>query len=683
MSRRPRLRDDLIIVEQRYRGDQTYIVKDPRTHKYFRFKPLEVLIMQQFRGEHTVEELADGLEAQGMPVPVRSLQGFADRLRRMELLERTLGEKSVLQLERLRAERHRRVKGTHYNGSLLRMRWSMGDPDRLFDRWMPWLRLFFTPAFFAVSVALFAVYFAVAVVRFEELGQGVIAMYTAEFYTLQNILLFWGTAMVVIAIHELGHGVTCKYFGGQVHEMGAMLIYFQPAFYCNVNDAWTFPKLSHRLWVTAAGSWIQLVVAGLAAILWVVVDPGTVVSRVAFFAVLVGGATTILANANPLIPLDGYYALSDWLEIPNLRQRALGYVAWLVKRKVLRLQAPEPDADPRERRIFVTYGMLAILYITTILTVVAMVVGGWLSGAFGALGVFAFVLLLWAMLRTPLREWGRNVVNALREHRAFLTARPRLLRWGGTAALLLLACLVIPWPLRVHGAFIVRPALVVPLEAADDGVLAEVAVSEGEPVGAGASVARLWSPALSRTAAALTRAADSLQREALRARVAGDREAARTAELAAAEAAGRLAAVRERLDRLAVRAPVGGTVVTARFGEHVGREYEAGDVIAELAAGAPEALARLDRAGAGYVRAGQPVRLLIPVGIGRTLRGEVSRVLAAAPDPGALDVRIRVVDGAVPPLGTRGEAVVTVGRSNILGALWWGIRTRLRNDLLL
>ena len=60
-------------------------------------------------------------------------------------------------------------------------------------------------------------------------------------------MLFWLTAIVIIAIHELGHGFTCKHFGGQVHEIGAMLIYFQPAFFCNVNDAWTFPELRARL----------------------------------------------------------------------------------------------------------------------------------------------------------------------------------------------------------------------------------------------------------------------------------------------------------------------------------------------------------------------------------------------------------------------------------------------------
>ena len=182
MRGRPKLRDDLIIVAQLYRGEETYIVKDPETHKYFRFKPLEVLIMQQFTGEHTFAQLAAGLAEQGLPLREAKLEKFADRLFKMELLERTLGEKSTLLMERMRAERHRRVKGTHYEGSLLRMRWSAGDPDKLFDRWMPVLRVFFTPTFIGISIALFAVYLGVFVLRWPDIAAGVTAMYSVEIH---------------------------------------------------------------------------------------------------------------------------------------------------------------------------------------------------------------------------------------------------------------------------------------------------------------------------------------------------------------------------------------------------------------------------------------------------------------------------------------------------------------------
>src|SRR3989442_162236 len=141
------------------------------------------------------------------------------------------------------------------------MRWSVGDPDRLFDRWTPRLRFFFSRPFLALSVALFVVYCVIAVAKWSDLSRGMAALYTPSTYTIGTVVLFWSALMVVVCVHELGHGFTCKYFGGQVHELGAMLIYFQPAFYCNVNDAWTFPDLRARLWVTAAGSWIQLVFA--------------------------------------------------------------------------------------------------------------------------------------------------------------------------------------------------------------------------------------------------------------------------------------------------------------------------------------------------------------------------------------------------------------------------------------
>ena len=46
MSQFPRLRPDLVIAEQTYRGEVSYVVKDEVTYKYFRFRahfePLEL-----------------------------------------------------------------------------------------------------------------------------------------------------------------------------------------------------------------------------------------------------------------------------------------------------------------------------------------------------------------------------------------------------------------------------------------------------------------------------------------------------------------------------------------------------------------------------------------------------------------------------------------------------------------
>ena len=162
VSRGAKLRPDLVLVEQTYRGEQSFIVKDPATRKYFRFRPVEIMVMQALDGEHTAAEAAAVLAEEGIRVSPAGIEAFAVKLGGMGLCERTLGERSVLQMERLRAERKRRLSKSVFQGDLLRIRWSVGDPDKLFDRWLPRLRFFFTRTFLVISVALFAVYLSSA-----------------------------------------------------------------------------------------------------------------------------------------------------------------------------------------------------------------------------------------------------------------------------------------------------------------------------------------------------------------------------------------------------------------------------------------------------------------------------------------------------------------------------------------
>jgi putative peptide zinc metalloprotease protein len=128
---------------------------------------------------------------------------------------------------------------------------------------------------------LFTLYFVVLGQRWSEYTTGLQSTYSLHSLTVGSIAVFIVAALVIVLIHELGHAFTCKYFGGEVHELGFMLLYFQPAFYCNVSDAWSFPERRARLWVTAAGTWIQLLMASLAAIVWWAAAPGTLVADAA------------------------------------------------------------------------------------------------------------------------------------------------------------------------------------------------------------------------------------------------------------------------------------------------------------------------------------------------------------------------------------------------------------------
>jgi len=680
----PRLRPDLTIVEQLFKGEKSFVVKDPTTRKYFRFGAVEIAVMRCFDGRRTPDDIARALADQGMKVPSRAVEGFARKLSSIGVLERTLVERTTLELERLRAERRKRRQPALFAGELLRMRWSMGDPDQLFNRILPTIRWCFTPAFLAACVLLFAAYFGVLAARWDEFSHTIAQLYSFANITFGAVVVLWCTALVVILIHELGHAFTCKHFGGEVHEMGFMLVYFQPAFYANVTDAWSFPEVRSRLWVTAAG---------FAALVWSVARPGTLVAEIALAAMLIGGATTVLTNMNPLIPLDGYFALTDWLEIPNLRQRALAYVGWWLRRHTLRLDMPEPPVSGREKRVFLVYGSLAVCYIALLFALI----GSWFvrkaRAGLGALGVTLALALIFTLARKTIVEWARAVVMAVRMQRA-----ERGRRWGwkriaasgmaaGLIAIVIMA--MIPWNLTASGQFVLAPVRTFGLVAPDSGILAEVFVREGTRVPAGAPVARIVDRSLERELLSAARVVDSLSVAALRARATNQSATAAQLDDQRSAASARLSGLQKRIDALTLRAQWSGVVTTPRVEEQTGRRVDYGTSILTIATvDSLEARIALDGAGSTRVRAGQVVNLV-------TNADPASRVVATvdAVSPagrglngvagGTIEARVPVrTDGAWRVAAT-GEAKVEIQRSSLLGAMWWTLRQRVRGDILL
>jgi putative peptide zinc metalloprotease protein len=389
-------------------------------------------------------------------------------------------------------------------------------------------------------------------------------------------------------------------------------------------------------------------------------------------------------NANPLLPLDGYFALSDYLEVPNLRQRAFARLGWLVKTRVFRLDAPEPAADERERRIFLIYSLLAAWYIGSIMLMVAGIVHGWLDRALGAAGAALFVLGVWMLARGAIRRGIGMAGEAWREVRAKAATRRLRDRLLVAAVLVIAAGALIPRPITVTGRFAVAPALWVPLTAPDSGLVARVYVREGTRVEAGMPLLLVRDLDLERAALAAARRVDSLAAREAQARAAG-----RSSEIARLET--ERATDQARLDGMAVeqraltmRALVPGMVVTPRPEELTGHWVDLGDRLLEL--GQPDSLEiRIALAGAGatQVRAGQPARLLFHAD-GGTLAAQVTSVSqASAAGSGALEARVGLGGSARWRPGMTGEASVTVRRSNLWGALWWGFRQRVRTDILL
>ncbi len=183
-----------------------------------------------------------------------------------------------------------------------------------------------------------------------------------SFFNWWTIFSFWISLAIVKIIHEFGHGLTAKHYGGEVHEMGMLFLVLTPALYCDVTDSWLLPNKWHRIWISAAGIYVELFLASIATFVWFYSEPG-LLNSLSMATMFICSINTVLFNANPLLRYDGYYVMADWLEIPNLRIKSTQFFAYLIQEKVLGLEIPVQSYLPKSRRyLFVTYAIASYLY---------------------------------------------------------------------------------------------------------------------------------------------------------------------------------------------------------------------------------------------------------------------------------------------------------------------------------
>ncbi len=294
----PQLRSDLTLSHQRADGNARCVVKDPRSGKFFRFGELEQFIAEQLDGETPLEVVRQRTEARfEAQLPAEGLAAFVKKLAKSGLLE---GQDDP---DDRSARSHRRMRG-----SLLYLRFRVLDPDQLFNRLVHRVRFCFTPQFLVLSAALIVFATWLTLIGWSDIRADL-----SRLYRLSSIPLFLLISLGLAAAHEFAHGLTCKRFGGEVHDLGFLLIYFTPSFYTNVSDAWLFPEKSKRLLVGFAGPYFELFLWALATLAWRVTDVDTWINYAALLVMTLSGIKTLF-NLNPFIKLDGYYLLSDYLE---------------------------------------------------------------------------------------------------------------------------------------------------------------------------------------------------------------------------------------------------------------------------------------------------------------------------------------------------------------------------------
>ncbi|MCH2113618.1 MAG: biotin/lipoyl-binding protein [Pirellulales bacterium] len=557
-----RVRPDLQSRRQRYQGRVYWVVKDPVGLQYFRFEEEEFAILQMLDGQSSLEDIAEQFEAEFPPQTIRveELQNFIGMLHRSGLVLSDAAGQGVELKKRHEERRRKELIGSVSN--ILSIRFKGFDPERILNALYPWVRWFFMPIATCLSLLLVLSALMLVIVQFDVFQSKLPSF--QSFFAAQNWLLIAAVLGVTKMIHEFGHGLSCKHFGGECHEMGIMFLVLTPCLYCNVSDSWMLPNRWHRAAIGAAGMYIEVVLASLATFLWWFSEPG-LLNYTCLNIMFVSSVSTILFNANPLLRYDGYYILSDIMEVPNLRQKASSILNRKLGKWCLGLEEPEdPFLPKRNQGLFAVYTVASFFYRWLILLSILVFLNK-IFEPYGlkVVGQMIALMSLYGLIVMPLSKVAKffrvpGRWSKVKKVRMF-------------ASLVFLGALVggafaIPFPSSVVCSFELLPrgASSVYVEVA--GTLEEILVKPGQQVAANQVLARIRSIEL------------ELEIEALR----GDRDASleefkslqqlrsrdNDATLRLEMVGERLIAIEKRLaqklrdaKRLEITAPIAGTVI--------------------------------------------------------------------------------------------------------------------------
>ena len=381
----PQLAADVELSEQRDGDRLVYVIGSASVGRFLLLRETEYRVLSLIDGSLTPGAICDEFKRKyGGTLSLATLTGFLARLDEFGILAGQRAQRATAPGQPLGQ--------SHY------ARFSLFNPDRLFTRMVSRLRWVWTSEFVVVSILLM-----LATLLLARMNWAAVASY-GEYTLREHYLAVFAATLLIGFTHEFAHGLTCKAFGGRVTEVGVLMIYyFVPALYCNVSGIHFIPKRSGRLWVIAAGVYWQVLVGTLGLLAWLFLAPHTLPADVAFCFFL-GGVLDVFFNANPLIKLDGYYFLSQWLRLPNLMDRSRAYWRGLLRR----LLFGERDNDGarwgrRERAIYATFGLLSFLYTVALVLIIVRYLGEYLINRFhlpGLLLTFGIALIyVWRPLK--------------------------------------------------------------------------------------------------------------------------------------------------------------------------------------------------------------------------------------------------------------------------------------------
>jgi len=633
----PPMRRDLIIKQTTFEGRTYYVVKDPVSLGYFRMTAEDYYLATLFDGVRTFGQIREAY-AQRFPhvrldytpeeLQERVLR-FANDLALMQFLS-VQGSRMKARMDAMKKQKKKKGGLYQLANQIFFFRFSLFDPDALFGRMARPLAWIWTKTALWISVALCLAALAVFILNVERIQPTL-----DNFFSWRNLALIWVTTILIKSVHELGHGLTCKHFGGEVHEVGAMSMVFTPYFFVNITDVWTMPQRIHRILVSSAGIYVELVLAAFATFLWAIVQPGPLQDFL-FNVMVVASVSTILFNANPLMRFDGYYIMTDLIEVPNLQAKSRALIQHQVTKLIFGKANDQVLARmplPKKRFwLFYIYAVLSWVYGYYVIYSLALFMGPHLEplGLEGLSNWFtALALLGWVAM--PLIGFFKTMQLTKDDWKSGGRMR-RLMTLGAIVCGIFAAACFVPVQLKITRVGAVQLAEPEEVRPEVPGFIAEVLVQEGDRVATGQPIVRLTNRDLEQTRSAAEQRWRAAEAQLQRAIGLDHPAEQKQLESLVAQYRAKLAESERDVAALTLRAHQGGsvlttdkTVLTRQAAGLPGRLLRQGELFCDIVRLDPMRIKiALNERQVRYVEQGNPVKLQADAYPGRTFTGQIA-----------------------------------------------------------
>ena len=478
-SRLPALREEIALLPgpRLPDGQPSWTLHDPARNQFFQIDwPSFEMLSRWHLGsaEAILADLDASTTLQLTPGDIDAMQQF---LQTHELLLPPAGAARHL-TEQLGKRRGSRWQWLLHNYLFFRI--PLVKPDRWLSRMAPHVGFLFSRGFLTLTL-LAAVLGLVSVSsRWESFRSTLVDM-----VSWQGLAAYGVTLALVKALHELGHGFAAKRYGCRVPTMGLAFLVLWPVAYTDTNDVWKLTERRQRLGVAAAGIGTELAIAAWATFAWAWLPEGWPKS-VAFLLSTTTWISSVFINASPFMRFDGYFLLADFLNLPNLHQRAFALARWDLRERLFALGEPVPEMfTPRRARFLVVFAWATWIYrLTVFLGIAALVYHFFIK----AVGILLFLVEIGWFVLLPF--W--NEFKAWRTRWAQLRGSPRA-RMSAMLAGVFLLLFVLPWPTRVGGSGLLQPLDQWPIYAPGPAQVAALPFTNGAAVVAGSVVLELRS----------------------------------------------------------------------------------------------------------------------------------------------------------------------------------------------